>query len=58
MPFLFRDLSVLSYANGFTLWHYTTKDGLHDVLKPDYFAPSKAMLRRGDHMHINGGDFS
>ncbi len=24
MAFTIRDLSVLAYANGFTLWHYKT----------------------------------
>ncbi len=26
MAFQTKDLSVLAYANGFTLWHYTTDD--------------------------------
>ena len=26
MAFQTKDLSVLAYANGFTLWHYTTAD--------------------------------
>ena len=26
MAYLSKNLSVLAYANGFTLWHYTTAD--------------------------------
>lgn len=26
MSFITSDLSVLAYANNFTLWHYTTED--------------------------------
>lgn len=45
MAYKFRDLSVLAYANGFTLWHYTTPDIIDD---PGYFDPAADMLRRGD----------
>lgn len=33
MSFIARDLSVLAYANGFTLWHYRTRDSLADLLE-------------------------
>jgi hypothetical protein len=32
MAFSARDLSVLAYANGFTLWHYRTGDSLERLL--------------------------
>ena len=35
MAFLARELSVLAYANGFTLWHYRTS--ADDLLTPGYF---------------------
>ena len=45
MAFHTRDLSVLAYANGFTLWHYTTSDA---DFAPGYFNGASAMLRAGD----------
>lgn len=48
MPFAPADLSVLAYANGFTLWHYATPDAQAAVTAPGYFAPAAAMLRPGD----------
>ncbi len=45
MAFESKDLSVLAYANGFTLWHYTTRDG--DV-GAGYFDEAADMLRPGD----------
>lgn len=53
MSFQNKNLSVLSYTNGFTLWHYTTQDVLDDVLSETYFAPVKALLNTGDIMLIN-----
>ncbi len=50
MAFQTKDLSVLAYANGFTLWHYTTADPAVALTKagPGYFDPANAMLRAGD----------
>lgn len=50
MAFQTKDLSVLAYANGFTLWHYTTADPAVALTKagPGYFDPAYAMLRTGD----------
>ena len=38
MAFKPRSLSVLAYANGFTLWLYKTRDRLCDVEDDAYFA--------------------
>ena len=38
MAFAIRDLSVLAYANGFTLWHYKTAGTLAATGAPGYFA--------------------
>ena len=43
-----KDLSVLAYANGFTLWHYTTSDTAAAVLADGYFAAARDLLRPGD----------
>jgi hypothetical protein len=56
ISFVSRELSILAYANGFTLWHYRTHDAPTALLTretgdPDYigyFAPACDLLRRGD----------
>ncbi|MEQ8505184.1 MAG: hypothetical protein RIB80_07645 [Rhodospirillales bacterium] len=48
MAYKSKDLSVLSYANGFTLWHYTTADAATDVDTEGYFNEAAHMLRTGD----------
>lgn len=53
--FRIRDLSVLSYHNGFTLWHYKAA-ALADVLKPGYFNDGADMIANGDHMHVSAPD--
>jgi hypothetical protein len=46
-------LSVISYANGFTLWHYRTADIAADVDNDGYFNAASKMLRVGDFMFVN-----
>lgn len=53
MSFQSKDLSVLAYANGFTLWHYTTADVGGDVDTAGYFNPAADMLRVGDMIFAN-----
>jgi hypothetical protein len=61
MSFSAQDLSVLAYANGFTHWHYRTRDSLHDLIAPrataandnSYFAGAGEMLRAGDQITVN-----
>ncbi len=49
MPFEIQSLSVLAYANGFTLWHYRTdNDTRADTLASGYFNPAAHLVRRGD----------
>ncbi len=55
MPYAARDLSVLAYANGFTLWHYRSREPLETLLSPDYFAPGWEMFRSGDFLLVNAG---
>lgn len=43
-----HDLHVLSFANGFTLWHYQTNDPMEELLDPTYFNTARTLLRRGD----------
>ncbi|HFA59103.1 MAG TPA: hypothetical protein ENJ83_00275 [Rhodospirillales bacterium] len=50
-----RNLSALSYANGFTLWHYRTEDMPADVDNAGYFNEAAKMLREGDFVFVNAG---
>lgn len=58
MAFAARNLSVLSYANGFTLWHYTTTDSLTTVTTANYFNDAADMLRKGDMIVTNANQSS
>ncbi len=53
-----RNLNVLAYANGFTLWHYTTMDSPAEIRQKDYFDDADQLLRSGDLIVANtgGGD--
>lgn len=53
MSFTASDLSVLAYANNFTLWHYTTIDNAATVEGANYFNNAAAMLRVNDLMIVN-----
>lgn len=46
MAFTASDLSVLAYANNFTLWHFVTTDA--DVTVGSYFDSASDMLRVND----------
>jgi hypothetical protein len=48
MAYQSKDLSVLAYANGFTLWHYATPDAAGAVGASGYFNAAADMLRVGD----------
>lgn len=54
--FMNRNLSVIAYANGFTLWHYTCKDTMEDVCVPGYFDKVKTLCNSGDIVIINAVD--
>ncbi len=57
MAFAIRNLSVLAYANGFTLWHYTAgSDRLQSVVSRDFFADAADMLTQGDLLMISAAD--
>jgi hypothetical protein len=49
MAFMLRNLSVLAYANGFTLWHYKSgADKLTQATREGYFADAADLLAPGD----------
>jgi len=48
MAYQAKNLSVLTYANGFTHWHYTTTEANTAVEAAGYFNPASDMVRSGD----------
>ncbi len=57
MAFSLRNLSVLAYANGFTLWHYKTGcDAQADVDQARFFDDAGDMLAGGDMVMVSARD--
>lgn len=55
--FSVRNLSVLAYANGFTLWHYkAARNRLAEVASNDFFNSAGDMLAPGDLMMVSASD--
>jgi hypothetical protein len=58
MPFNARNLSVLAYANGFTLHHYLAiKSTSHEVCASGYFNGAAGGLHDGDMILVAGPDY-
>lgn len=55
MSFSPKELSVLAYANGFTLWHYRTADSASTVDTHGYFKAAGEVFRPGDMILANTG---
>ena len=54
MAFSMRNLSVLAYANGFTLWHYKAETADHlFTAAADFFADAGDMLVGGDMVMVS-----
>ena len=58
MAFKNRDMSVIAYANGFTLWHYkTTEDNIPQITVLDkYFSKIYTLMNVGDIIIVNAKD--
>jgi hypothetical protein len=57
MAFAIRNLSVLAYANGFTLWHYKSgKDTLDGISGGNYLGDASDMLTAGDLIMVTAID--
>ena len=58
MAFSNRDLSVLAYANGFTLWHYSSRTDTLETIsnQAGYFDKVWTLMHTGDIIIINGTD--
>lgn len=55
MSFNSKDFSVMAYANGFTLWSYSTADTLATVKADAYFNTVSPFARKGDMIMITAG---
>ncbi|CAB4219410.1 hypothetical protein UFOVP1619_11 [uncultured Caudovirales phage] len=54
-----RNLSVLSYAQGFSLWHYKLGErNVGDIWQPGYFSTSVDMFEIGDMILVSGSSGS
>jgi len=51
--FMNKNLSVIAYANGFTLWHYKSNETMKEITEPSYFVPVKNLMHTGDIIIIN-----
>jgi outer membrane protein assembly factor BamB len=57
MAFSAGNLSVLAYANGFTLWHYKAgSTSLTSVTEPGFFAAANDLMTAGDMMMVSTED--
>ncbi len=55
MAFSLRNLSVLAYANGFTLWHYKAET-LARVRQAGFFADAADLIAVGDMVMLTGAE--
>lgn len=53
MSFKNRNLSVISFTNGFTLWHYKANDETIEELEQNYFGSIWTLCAVGDIFIIN-----
>lgn len=54
-----RKLSVLAYAQGFSLWHYRLSEhNLGAIWEPEYFSTSVDMFNVGDMILVSGSSGS
>ena len=56
MAFQNKNLSVIAYANGFTLWHYSAAETLSTITANRYFNSVKTLMNIGDIIIINASD--
>jgi len=57
MNFAVKNLSVLAYAQGFTLWHYKAPGAFLQTLStPGFFNHASDLLAAGDILMMSAGD--
>lgn len=59
MSFQNKDLNVIAYAGGWTLWHYSTKDAIKDIESDKkYFKAISRLCARGDIIYLRSNGLS
>ncbi len=58
MAFNPDDLTVLAYADGFTLWHYVSDDSTSEVRRSAYFEEARDLFRNNDRIEVFADDGS
>lgn len=56
MAFQNKNLSVIAYANGFTLWQYAANETLATIATAGYFNNVKTLMNVGDIVIVNASD--
>ncbi|MBQ0013559.1 MAG: hypothetical protein KBS86_03260 [Proteobacteria bacterium] len=56
MAFQNKNLSVIAYANGFTLWHYAENVTTATITASGYFNNVQTLINTGDLIIINASD--
>jgi hypothetical protein len=56
MAFANKNLSVIAYANGFTMWHYIGTEALASISASGYFNSVASLMNMGDIIIVNGND--
>jgi hypothetical protein len=56
MAFANKNLSVIAYANGFTMWHYGDNVKTTDITKSGYFNQVRTLMNIGDIIIVNADD--
>ena len=56
MAFQNKKLSVIAYANGFTLWHYVADETMTAISASGYFNNVITLMNTGDIIIINASD--
>jgi hypothetical protein len=56
MAFSSEQLTVLAFADGYTLWHYATEDSTAEVSKPGYFDAARELVRNRDRIEVYAAD--
>lgn len=51
--FPIRHLSVLSYAQGFTLWHYRADNAITFISYPEWHGSILSMMKEGDRLMVS-----
>lgn len=56
MAFQNKNLSVIAYANGFTLWHYKANETITAITTSGYFSSVATLMKTGDIILINASN--